>query len=77
MQIRKIRRVYYGRMRIAVVTAAVALFCAWAFSEQGQGPVDPGPVVINDLRLGEYWYAQDITKKDLTGKIVLVEIWGS
>ena len=64
-------------MRIAVLTIVVALLCTWALSEQGQGPVDPGPIVVEDLRLGEYWYAQNITKKDLIGKIVLVEIWGS
>ncbi len=64
-------------MRIAVVTIVVALLCTWALSEQGQGPVDPGPILVEDLQLGEYWYAQKITKKDLTGKVVLVEIWRS
>jgi len=70
-------RVYYGRMRIVVVTAAIALICTWALSEQGQGPVDPGPITVEGLNLGTYWFAQDITKKDLMGKVVLVEIWGS
>jgi hypothetical protein len=76
-RIRKIGHVYDVPMRIAVVTIAIALLCAWALSEGGQGPVDPGPIVIDDLRLGEYWYAKDITKEDLAGKVVLVEIWGS
>ncbi len=48
-----------------------------ARSEQGQGPVDPGPIVVDDLRLGTYWFGARITNKDLLGKVVLVEAWGS
>ena len=77
VQIRKIGRVYYGPMRTAVVIIAIALLCTWALSEQGQGPVDPGPITTEGLNLGKYWYAQQIEKEDLAGKVVLVEIWGS
>ena len=32
---------------------------------------------IDTLKMGTYWYGAEITKKDLLGKVVLVEIWGS
>ncbi|MEE9391754.1 MAG: hypothetical protein V3W41_04530 [Planctomycetota bacterium] len=32
---------------------------------------------INDISLGEYWYGKQIDKRDLVGKVVLMEIWGS
>lgn len=46
-------------------------------ADSGQGPVDSGPVLVENLRLGTYWYGAKITNKDLIGKVVLVEIWGS
>ena len=68
---------YHLRMRLAFATLALALLCAFALSEQGQGPVDPGPILTGELNLGEYWFGRRIQKTDLAGKIVLVEIWGS
>ncbi len=32
---------------------------------------------IDDLNLGKYWYGSEVDHKDLRGKVVLVEIWGS
>ena len=55
---------------------ATALLCSVVLSD-GQGPVAPGPIVIGDLRLGEYWYGAQLDKRDLIGKVVLVETWGS
>jgi len=46
-------------------------------AEEGQGPVEPGPIVIGDLNMGTYWFGPKITDKHLHGKVVLVEIWGS
>lgn len=47
-----------------------------AFGADGQGPADDN-ARIDDVRLGTYWAGQDITLKDLKGKVVLLEIWGS
>ena len=47
-----------------------------AFGAEGQGPADDN-VRIDDIRFGTYWYGQDVTLKDLKGKVVLLEIWGS
>ena len=56
--------------------AALAL-SSLVFAGAGQGPVDSGPIEIGDLNLGTYWYGAKITHKDLIGKVVLVETWGS
>jgi len=56
--------------------AALAL-ATIVLADSGQGPVDSGPVLVENLRLGTYWYGAKITNKDLIGKVVLVEIWGS
>jgi len=58
-------------------TTATLLVAAAALAGQGQGPVDDGPIVIEDLKLGTYWAGADISIKDLQGKVVLVETWGS
>ena len=42
----------------------------------GAAPQEDAPR-IEKLNLGTYWYGTEITKKDLLGKVVLVEIWGS
>lgn len=47
-----------------------------ARAEEGQGPADPN-AHIKDLNLGTYWYGAELSKADLRGKVVLVEIWGS
>ena len=56
--------------------AALAL-SSLVLAAEGQGPVDSGPIVIEGLNLGTYWYGAKITNKDLLGKVVLVETWGS
>ena len=56
---------------------ALTLLGAVVLPGAGQGPVDPGPIVIEDLGLGAYWYGKKISTDDLKGKVVLVEIWGS
>lgn len=58
-------------------TLALALLAAAALPGSGQGPVDPGPILVEDLNLGTYWYGSKITHGDLVGKVVLVEVWGS
>lgn len=45
--------------------------------DHGQGPVEPGPITVADLNLGTHWFGPEIDNKDLLGKVVLVEIWGS
>lgn len=50
--------------------------CAPAWAEQGQGPADAN-AHVDDLSLGTWWYGAQIDKRDLLGKVVLVEIWGS
>ena len=61
-------------MRILTCVLALA---ATLFAADGQGPVGEGPIRIQDLNLGTYWYGAKITNKDLLGKVVLVETWGS
>jgi hypothetical protein len=56
---------------LAVTALAVPLH-----ADEGQGTADP-KADIEDLSLGEYWYGAQIDKRDLLGKVVLVEIWGS
>ena len=58
-------------------TLAALLFSVSCFAGDGQGPVDSGPIQVEDLRLGKYWFGKQIDVKDLKGKVVLVEIWGS
>ena len=48
-----------------------------ALAGDGQGPVKPGPIEIGDFNMGTYWYGAKITNKDLLGKVVLIETWGS
>ena len=56
---------------------AMTLLGGLALTEPGQGPVDPGPITINGLKLGKYWFGKQISHNDLKGKVVLFEIWGS
>jgi hypothetical protein len=57
--------------RALLLTALLALLATG-------GPArSEGEVKLGDLRLGTYWYGAQIDKKDLLGKVVLVEIWGS
>ena len=60
----------------AVFGLVAALVAAPLLAEEGQGQADPN-AVIGDLNLGTYWYGASIDKRDLIGKVVLVEIWGS
>ena len=61
-------------MRIAMAALLLALP---ALAGAGQGPVDSGPIRIDDLNLGTYWFGAKIDHRDLIGKVVLVETWGS
>ena len=60
------------RITFCLLALAVTLYAGG-----GQGPVSPGPIEIQDLNIGTYWYGAKITNKDLLGKVVLVETWGS
>ena len=61
-------------MRIATALLGLTLT---VFAGAGQGPVKPGPIVIEDFNIGTYWFGAKISNKDLLGKVVLVETWGS
>lgn len=61
---------------LAVIGIMAALTAAPLLAEEGQGTADPN-AAIEDLNLGTYWYGASIDKRDLIGKVVLVEIWGS
>lgn len=67
-------------MRKSALLFAGALVAALGFAahalESGQGSAAPD-TRVEGLRLGEYWYGNQITHDDLIGKVVLVEIWGS
>lgn len=59
-------------IRTAALFAAVILFAAPALPAQTDGDLH-----IEQLNLGEYWGGAPIDKRDLIGKVTLVEIWGS
>ena len=63
------------------IFSTIALSCALTLipgtSSPPEAPAAQAEASIEGLRLGEYWYGKQITKKDLAGKVVLVEIWGS
>lgn len=66
-------------MRRGLGVAVVALLAVSgmrAFGADGQGPADAN-ARLDDIRFGTYWAGQDVTLKDLKGKVVLLEIWGS
>ena len=64
-------------MRYTLFAATALALCAgYAPAGQGQGTVKGEPT-LDGLNLGTYWYGTEIDKSDLTGKVVLVEIWGS
>ena len=48
-----------------------------AAAEEGVSPGDTSKSTIAQLQLGEYWYGRQIEPADLTGKVVLVVLWGS
>ena len=66
--------------RRTLCAAAVLACCAWwtygAIAGEGQGKLT-GEVRIEGVDLGTYWYGAKIDKKDLLGKVVLIEQWGS
>ena len=45
-------------------------------AEQGQGTAE-ADAHLDGLNVGTYWYGAPVDKRDLIGKVVLVEIWGS
>ena len=53
------------------------LLAGIVYAGEGQGPVSPGPIAVEGLRLGTFWTGKAISHNDLVGKVVLVEIWGS
>jgi len=57
---------------MAILVSALALALG-----SSSAPSAPDGPTIDDLRIGEHWYGTKITRKDLLGKVVLVEIWGS
>ena len=59
--------------------AAVLLTCLSAGDESGETPASAIPdTTLQEARLGEYWYGAPITDlKELLGKVVLWETWGS
>ncbi len=60
---------------LSIVTTS--LFCALMSAPAYTQQASPIEATIDNLRLGEYWYGAKISKKDLLGKVVLVELWGS
>ena len=61
-----------GMRKIALALLAAAFVLAPAASA-----APPDEITLADLNLGEYWAGPKISKKDLLGKVVLVEIYGS
>ena len=67
-------RISIPLLSLALLTAALLLGAPKA----GFGQNDPAiGSSVDEVRLGEYWYGKKIDKKDLIGKVVLMEIWGS
>ena len=56
---------------------ALALLAAGFLFAPAASAVPPDDVTLADLNLGEYWAGPKVSKKDLLGKVVLVEIYGS
>ncbi|MHC4954360.1 MAG: hypothetical protein ACYTGZ_10755 [Planctomycetota bacterium] len=64
-------------MRFLPLVLALLLPALPVRAGDGQGPVKPGPIEIQDFNMGTYWFGAKITNKDLLGKVVLIETWGS
>ena len=62
--------------RASWLALLTALMTSAAWADQGQGPAEPG-ARIEGVNLGTYWFGARVTKKDLMGKVVLFEIYGS
>ncbi len=60
---------------LALIVGALLLTVP-AYAEQGQGTAE-ADARVDDLNIGTHWYGAEIDKRDLIGKVVLVEIWGS
>jgi hypothetical protein len=62
-------------------TAALLLALLVAATAAGVGAEEEKPteveISIDDLNVGTHWYGPEVTAKDLAGKVVLVELWGS
>ena len=61
---------------LVALSLGVLLLTLPLHAEQGQGEADPN-ATIDGLNIGTYWYGAPVDKRDLIGKVVLVEIWGS
>ena len=65
-------------MRKTLTTIALfGLTASVVHGQHGQGPVAKGPIRVDGLDLGTYWFGAEIDLEALRGKVVLVEIWGS
>jgi len=53
------------------------LAAALALAPFGAGAGAGEAITIDDLNVGTHWYGPKVTAKDLAGKVVLVEMWGS
>ena len=62
---------------LALTISSIPALTGPALAGDGQGPVKPGPIEIADFNMGTYWFGARITNKDLLGKVVLIETWGS
>ncbi len=70
---RRPRRTGRSLMALALVLGLALV----AQADEGQGPGDTSKSTLSQVNLGEHWYGKKIDLGDLTGKVVLMEIWGS
>jgi hypothetical protein len=57
--------------------ARIPLVAALLLFAVASGARAEEPLTLDGLNLGEYWYGARVSKKDLLGKVVLVELYGS
>lgn len=74
MTSRLLRSLWHSAGALVLSSLFVPAACAQG---HGQGPVDKGPIHIDDLQLGTHWFGPELSTKQLKGKVVLVELWGS
>ncbi|MFT7618733.1 MAG: hypothetical protein ACI97A_002380 [Planctomycetota bacterium] len=59
-------------MKFAIIFIAInlSLWTSHVAHEESEGTVD-------QIQMGEYWMGAQVESKDLIGKVVLLEYWGS
>ena len=66
---------------VALATVALTTTSAsWVTSasdDEGGGATEIPDAHINEASLGTYWYGAPLDLRDLAGKVVLWETWGS